>query len=136
MVFSPSILMLRPALNIGHIYAIRWEKRLNTPAITQTNKSLGKSWETMDTVGPIPRHMERAKAVHFHLTTGRNFLGVYFPWLGLAADKACPLCGHATMDSDHLLQCTRLDEYQTDDVVRRNREALRQMVKKPSTSLG
>ncbi|GFU60190.1 hypothetical protein TNCV_4248941 [Trichonephila clavipes] len=38
------------------------------------------------------------------------------------------------MDGDHLLQCTGLDEYQTNDIVSRYWETQRQMVKKPSTS--
>ncbi|GFY34184.1 cuticle protein 10.9 [Trichonephila clavipes] len=52
---------------------------------------------------------------------------------GLAADEACPLCDHARIDSDHLLQCTRLDEYPADDIVSWYWKAGRQMVKKPST---
>ncbi|GFX29750.1 uncharacterized protein TNCV_2750841 [Trichonephila clavipes] len=47
-----------------------------------------------------------------------------------------PLCGHARMDDDHLLQCTGLDEYPTDNVVSRYWEARCQMVKKPSTGVG
>ncbi|GFV24803.1 hypothetical protein TNCV_882711 [Trichonephila clavipes] len=55
-------------------------------------KSFGKPWETLATVGPIPRHLERAEAVaHFHLTTEHGFLGVYLYWLGMAANEACPL---------------------------------------------
>ncbi|GFT96268.1 uncharacterized protein TNCV_3907061 [Trichonephila clavipes] len=43
-------------------------------------------------VGPMPRHLERTDAaVHFRLTIGQDVLGVYLPWLGLAADEACPL---------------------------------------------
>ncbi|GFV54220.1 reverse transcriptase [Trichonephila clavipes] len=88
--------------------------------VTPKLKSLGKLWETLATEGSIPRHLERAKAVaHFRLTTGHDFLGVYLHWLDLAADEACPLCDHARMDGDHLLQCTRLDEYSTDDIVSR-----------------
>ncbi|GFX06824.1 hypothetical protein TNCV_1201411 [Trichonephila clavipes] len=40
-------------------------------------------------------------------------------WSGLAADEACPLCGHTSIDGDHQLQCAGLDEYPTDDVVSR-----------------
>ncbi|GFX36103.1 reverse transcriptase [Trichonephila clavipes] len=93
--------------------------------------------KTLVLVGPIPMHMERAEAVsHFHLTIGYDFLGVYIHWLGLAADEACPLCGHDKMDGDHLFQCTVLDEYPTDDIVSRYWKDRRQMVKKPSTSVG
>ncbi|GFY07805.1 hypothetical protein TNCV_4287411 [Trichonephila clavipes] len=42
------------------------------------------------------------------------------PLLGLAADEACLLCDHAKMDSHHLLRCTGLDEYPTDDVICRS----------------
>ncbi|GFX66138.1 uncharacterized protein TNCV_4102781 [Trichonephila clavipes] len=64
-----------------------------------------KPWETMVTVGPVQQHLERAEAVaRFHLTTGHDFLGVYIHWLGLAADEVYPLCDHARMESDHLLQ--------------------------------
>ncbi|GFY27333.1 reverse transcriptase [Trichonephila clavipes] len=74
--------------------------------------------------------LERAKSVvRFRLKAGHNFLGVYLHWLGLAADEACPLCGHARMDGDHLLQCTGLDEYTIEDIVSRYWEARRQMVK-------
>ncbi|GFT24886.1 reverse transcriptase [Trichonephila clavipes] len=88
-------------------------------------------------MGSIPRHLGRVKAVaHFLLTTGHDFLGVYLHWLGLAANETCPLCGHARMDGDHLLQCTGLEEYPTDDIVSRYWEARRQMVKKPNTGVG
>ncbi|GFV42204.1 reverse transcriptase [Trichonephila clavipes] len=77
-------------------------------------ETLGKPWETLATLGPIPRHVERAEAVaRFRLTSGHDFSGVYL----LAANEACPLCGHARIDVDHLLQCTGLDEYPTDDMV-------------------
>ncbi|GFS55999.1 reverse transcriptase [Trichonephila clavipes] len=70
-------------------------------------EEFGKPWETLVTVGPIPRHLERADAVaRFRLTTGHDFLGVYLHWLGVAANEACPTCDHARMDDDHLLQCT------------------------------
>ncbi|GFS77257.1 cuticle protein 10.9 [Trichonephila clavipes] len=65
-----------------------------------------------------------------------TFGGVYFHFFGLAAVEAYPLCDHARMDGDHLLQCTELDEYPSSDVVSRYWEARRQMVKKPSTGFG
>ncbi|GFV73251.1 reverse transcriptase [Trichonephila clavipes] len=74
---------------------------------------------------------ERAKAVaRFPLATGHYFLGVHLHWLDLAEGKNGLLYGHARMNGDHLLQCTGLDEYPTDDVVSRYWEARRQMVKK------
>ncbi|GFT21887.1 uncharacterized protein TNCV_3179831 [Trichonephila clavipes] len=77
--------------------------------MTQNTKSFGKPWETLAFMGPIPRHLERAEAVAcFRLTTGHDFLGVYLHWLGVAANEAYPLCGHARLDGDHLLQCIRL----------------------------
>ncbi|GFY27662.1 reverse transcriptase [Trichonephila clavipes] len=86
-------------------------------ATGQEPKTLGKSKETLDTVGPIPRHLERAEAVaHFSLTSGRDFLGVYLHWPGLADDEACSFSGHARMDGDHLLQCTRLDKRVTENL--------------------
>ncbi|GFV89228.1 reverse transcriptase [Trichonephila clavipes] len=105
--------------------------------MTQKTKNFGKPWGTLATVGPIPRHLERAEAVaRFRLTTGHDFLGVYLYWLGVAANEACPLCGHARMDGDHLPQCTGLTEYPAEDIVSRYWEARRQMVKKPSTGVG
>ncbi|GFT50784.1 reverse transcriptase [Trichonephila clavipes] len=65
-----------------------------------------------------------------------TFSGVHVHWIGLAADEACSFCGHVRMDGDHLLQCTGLDEYPTDDVDSWYWEALRQMVKKPSMDIG
>ncbi|GFV92402.1 reverse transcriptase [Trichonephila clavipes] len=104
--------------------------------MTQKTKSFGKPRETLATVGPIPRHLERAEAVaRFRLTTGHDFLGIYLHWLGMAANDACPLCGHARMGGVHLLQCTELDGYWADNFVSRYWEARRQMVKKPSTAL-
>ncbi|GFU22575.1 ATP-dependent DNA helicase [Trichonephila clavipes] len=86
--------------------------------MTQKTKIYGKSWESLSTVGRIPRNLERAEVVAlFHLTTGHDFLGVYLHCFGLAADETCPLCGHARMDGDHLHQCTRLNEYLTDDIL-------------------
>ncbi|GFX55431.1 reverse transcriptase [Trichonephila clavipes] len=80
--------------------------------MTPKTESFGKPWEALATVGPIPRPLERAEAVaHFHLTTGHDFWGVYLHWLGVTANEACTLCGHARMDGYHLLQCTGLDEY-------------------------
>ncbi|GFV92913.1 reverse transcriptase [Trichonephila clavipes] len=99
--------------------------------MTPKAKSFGKPWETLATVGPIPRHLERAEAVcSFLVTTGLDFLGVYLHWLGMAANEACPICGHARMDGDHLLQCTGLDEYPAEDITCWYWEARRQMVKK------
>ncbi|GFW67052.1 hypothetical protein TNCV_4030721 [Trichonephila clavipes] len=63
--------------------------------------------------GPNPK----APVTRFCLTTRDDFLGIYLHWLGLAANEACPLCGHARMGGDHLIQCTGLDEYLTDDIV-------------------
>ncbi|GFT33560.1 hypothetical protein TNCV_4381471 [Trichonephila clavipes] len=43
--------------------------------LTPKTESLGKPWEALAIVGPIPRHMKRAGAVaHFPLTTGHDFL--------------------------------------------------------------
>ncbi|GFT83565.1 reverse transcriptase [Trichonephila clavipes] len=99
-------------------------------ALIQKTKNFGKLWETLATVGPIPRHLGRAKAVaRFRQTTGHDFSGVYLHWLGL------PTLQTARMDSDHLLQCTGLDEYPADDIVSRYWEAWCQMVKKPSTGV-
>ncbi|GFU69625.1 reverse transcriptase [Trichonephila clavipes] len=105
--------------------------------MTQKTKSFVKPWETLATVGPIPRHLERAETVaRFRVTTGRDFLGVYLHWLDIAANEAFPLCGHARMDGDHLPQCTGLAEYPADDIVSRYWEARHQMVKKSSTGVG
>ncbi|GFV36675.1 reverse transcriptase [Trichonephila clavipes] len=105
--------------------------------VTQKTKILGKLWETLTTVGPIPRNLERAEAVaHFRLTTGHDFLEVYIHWLGHAANEDGPVCSHARMDGNHLLQCTGLDEYPTDDIVSQYWKARRQMVKKPSMGVG
>ncbi|GFT90724.1 hypothetical protein TNCV_3010841 [Trichonephila clavipes] len=51
-------------------------------------------------------------------------------WLGVAANKACPLYSHARMDGDHLLQCTKLNDYTIDGIVTRYWVGRRQMVKK------
>ena len=111
---------------------------VNKSSLTaQRDESLGKRWETLATVGPIPRHLERAEAVaRFRLTTGHDFLGVYLHWLGLAADEVCPLGGHARMDGDHLKHCVALNQHPTDDIVSRYWEARRQMVERPRTSAG
>ncbi|GFU48868.1 reverse transcriptase [Trichonephila clavipes] len=102
--------------------------------MTPKTKSFGNPWETLATVGPIPKHLERVEAVAlFRLTTGHDFLGVYLHSLGMAANEAYLLCGHARMDGVHLLQCTELDGYLADDIVSRYWEHRCQMVKKPST---
>ncbi|GFU70935.1 reverse transcriptase [Trichonephila clavipes] len=108
------------------------------PRIVQSKtKSCGKPWETLATLGPIPRHLGIPEAVvRFCLTTGHDFLGVYLHWLGVAVNEAWPLCGHARMDGDHLLQYTGLVEYPAVDIVSSHWEAWRQMVKKPSTGVG
>ncbi|GFY19606.1 reverse transcriptase [Trichonephila clavipes] len=99
-------------------------------------KSFGKPLETLAIVDPIPRHLERAKAVgHFRLTTGHEFLGVHLHWLSVDANEACPLCDHARMDGDLLLQRTGLDEYPPDDIVSRYWEARHQMVKNQARAL-
>ncbi|GFW52781.1 reverse transcriptase [Trichonephila clavipes] len=86
--------------------------------MTQKTKSFGRPWETLVTVSPILRHLERAEAVsRFRLTTGHDFLGVFLHWLDVAAKETCPICGHTRMDSNHLLQCTGLNEYLADDIV-------------------
>ncbi|GFU56064.1 reverse transcriptase [Trichonephila clavipes] len=84
-------------------------------------------------MSPIPRNLKRAEPVaRIRLTTGHDFLRVYLHWLGVAANVACPLCGHARIDDDHLPQCTGLGEYPAVDIISRYWEAWRQMVKKPS----
>ncbi|GFX78292.1 uncharacterized protein TNCV_5136391 [Trichonephila clavipes] len=82
-------------------------------AMTQNTKSLGKPWETPTTVGPIPRHLERAEVIaHFHLTTEHDFLGVYLHWLGLAAsaDLSIGRLGRAPRGPDKL-NSTRFSGY-------------------------
>ncbi|GFU49897.1 reverse transcriptase [Trichonephila clavipes] len=106
-------------------------------AMNQKPNCFGKSWETLATVGPIPRYLKRAEAVaRFRLTSGHDFLGVYLHWLGVAANEVCPLCGHARMGGDHLLQCTGLVEYPADDIISQYWEARCQMVKKLSSGFG
>ncbi|GFU41698.1 reverse transcriptase [Trichonephila clavipes] len=106
--------------------------------MTQKTKSPEKPWETLATVGLIPRHpLNRAEVVaRFRLITGHDFLGVYQHLFGLASDEACPFCGHAKMNANHLIQSTGLEEYPADDIVSRYWEARRKMVKKPSTGGG
>ncbi|GFU56723.1 reverse transcriptase [Trichonephila clavipes] len=48
------------------------------------------------------------------------------PW---AADEARQFSGNARIDGDHLLQCTGIYEYPTDDAIIRYWEARRQVVK-------
>ncbi|GFU75054.1 reverse transcriptase [Trichonephila clavipes] len=89
-----------------------------------------ETWKTKGNPDLISKHLKKAEAVaRFCLTTEHDFLGVYLNCLGQAADEPCPLCGHARMDDDHLLQCTELDEYPTDDVARWHWETQRQLVK-------
>ncbi|GFS81336.1 uncharacterized protein TNCV_1225211 [Trichonephila clavipes] len=84
---QPEVLLtLRTVKGIISIYTDK------CTAVTHKTKSLGKPWETLGTVGPIPRHLERDDGVaRFRLTTGHDFLGVYLHWLGPDADEACPL---------------------------------------------
>ncbi|GFU42933.1 reverse transcriptase [Trichonephila clavipes] len=90
-------LILRRAHNIISTYT---DKCI---AMTQNTKYLGKLWGTLFTVGPIQWHLERAETVaRFRLTTEYDFLGINLHWLDLVADEACPLCGSAGMDDDHL----------------------------------
>ncbi|GFW43007.1 reverse transcriptase [Trichonephila clavipes] len=124
-------LTLRRAKNIISTYIDKYT------AMTQKMKSFGKPWETLTTVGPIPMYLERAEAVaRFRLTTRHDFLGAYLHWLRGAANEACPICGHARMNSALLLQCTGLYKYPADDIVSRYWEARRQTAKKPSTGVG
>ncbi|GFV82182.1 reverse transcriptase [Trichonephila clavipes] len=82
------------------------------------------SKEALAILGLIPKHLERAEAVaRFSLTTKDDFLGVYFHWLGLATNEACPLGGYARVDDDYLLEFTELDEYPADDIISRYWEA-------------
>ncbi|GFX19032.1 reverse transcriptase [Trichonephila clavipes] len=106
------LLTLRRAKGIISTYIDKYT------AMTQETKSFGKPWKTLTIVSPIPRHLERAEDITcFRLATGHDFLELYLHWLGVAANEACPLCGHARMDGDHLLQCTGLDEYPADNIV-------------------
>ncbi|GFX23874.1 reverse transcriptase [Trichonephila clavipes] len=108
------------------------EVMLGSPAMKELTKKPNREPSRLN-----PRHLERPKAVvHFCLTTGHDFLGVYLHWLGLDADEACLLCGHERIDGNHLLQCTGLDEYPTEYVVGRYWKARRQMVKKSRMGVG
>ncbi|GFV15842.1 reverse transcriptase [Trichonephila clavipes] len=83
--------------------------------MTQKTQSLVNPCEASAPVGPIPRHLERTEDLSsFCLTTGHDFFRVYLHWPGLATNKAYPLCTHARMDGDHLLQCTGLNEFPTE----------------------
>ncbi|GFT98993.1 transposable element Tc1 transposase [Trichonephila clavipes] len=61
-----------------------------------------------------------------------NVVQIHLPWLDLAAATPCT-CQNGWL---HLLQCTGLDEYLTDDIVSRYWEARREMVKKSSMGVG
>ncbi|GFW86822.1 reverse transcriptase [Trichonephila clavipes] len=91
------------------------QNSLRSPAMREPTKNdkknpkkLGNSWETFVQCGSNPETPGAKTVARFHLTTGHDFLGEYFHWLHLVADEAYPLCGHAGMDGDHLLQCTGL----------------------------
>ncbi|GFX65582.1 hypothetical protein TNCV_1525111 [Trichonephila clavipes] len=57
--------------------------------------------ETLASVGPTPINLEIAEAVaRFHLTAKHDFPGVYFHWLGLAADE--PTHSAAMPEWNHL----------------------------------
>ncbi|GFY31434.1 hypothetical protein TNCV_4989931 [Trichonephila clavipes] len=85
-------------------------------------------WKAMEKPDQCGSNVEVPAGSHLRLTAEHDFLGVNFLWLGLAADEVCPLCSYARMEGFHLLQCTGLDEYPTEDVVSRSWEAWRQMV--------
>ncbi|GFY04773.1 hypothetical protein TNCV_420271 [Trichonephila clavipes] len=61
---------------------------------------------------------------------------IYLHWFGVAANEACPLCGRARMDGDHLLQCTGLNEYPANDIVSRYWEAWSLMIKNTRPDVG
>ncbi|GFW43265.1 reverse transcriptase [Trichonephila clavipes] len=84
------------------------------------NEEFGKAMGNSGHCGPNPEAPERAEAVvRSYLTTAHICLGVYLHRLGVVANEACPICGHISMDGNHLLQCTGFDEYPTDDIVSR-----------------
>ncbi|GFX32112.1 reverse transcriptase [Trichonephila clavipes] len=62
------------------------------------NKSFGKPWETLATVDPIPRHMERAEAIaRFYLIAGgHDFFGVYLYWLAWLLTRPSRFTGECT----------------------------------------
>ncbi|GFX74552.1 hypothetical protein TNCV_3214391 [Trichonephila clavipes] len=58
-------------------------------------KSFGKPWESLATMSPIPRYLERAEAVvRFRLITEHDFLGIYFH-TGLTWLLTRPVCSAA-----------------------------------------
>ncbi|GFS68122.1 uncharacterized protein TNCV_438831 [Trichonephila clavipes] len=66
-------LTLRRAKSIISTHIVKY-----TALTPKKMKGFGKPRETLATVGPIPRHLERAKAVaRFRLTIVQDFLGVY-----------------------------------------------------------
>ncbi|GFX85938.1 reverse transcriptase [Trichonephila clavipes] len=96
--------------------------------LTQTFRSFRKPWKTLATVDPTG---ESRGFCRFGLTTRHDILDIYLHRLGVAANNACPICGHARKDGELLLQCTGLAEYPAHDIVSRYWEARRQMFKKP-----
>ncbi|GFT40044.1 hypothetical protein TNCV_2170691 [Trichonephila clavipes] len=90
----------------------------------------GLPWKAMGNSGHCGSNPEApGESLDCCLTTGHDLLEVYLFWLGFAANKAFPLCGHTRMDGNHLFQCTELDEYPTDNIVSRYWEAGCQMIK-------
>ncbi|GFV95009.1 hypothetical protein TNCV_1030071 [Trichonephila clavipes] len=61
-------------------------------AVTLKTKSLGKPWQTLASVGPIPKNLEVAEAIDlFILTIGHDFLGcsVVIPgWMATTRSNA------------------------------------------------
>ncbi|GFX50522.1 reverse transcriptase [Trichonephila clavipes] len=102
-------------VSYGWTVALRWvPSHVGIPGKQRTlyPHTLTKNqepWKAIGNLGHCRSYPEapgenRGCVARFYLTTGLYFLGVYLQWLGLAAAEACPLCGHARMDGDHLLQ--------------------------------
>ncbi|GFX27634.1 hypothetical protein TNCV_107321 [Trichonephila clavipes] len=104
-------------------------------AVTQETKSFGKPWKTLAPVGPFLRHLKRAKVVaSFRLTIGYDFLGAYLHWSISAWLRKMP-APFAAMPEWMSTTCSNALE-SMDTEMTSGSEALRQIIKKPSTGIG
>ncbi|GFV51250.1 reverse transcriptase [Trichonephila clavipes] len=120
-------------VSYGWTSALQWvPSHLEIPGNEMADQKVQQAAES--TRSKVPLTLRKAKDIistHTDKYTAMTPKNEYTS-TGLAANEACPLCGHARMDGDHLPQCTGLAE----DIVSRYCEARLQMVKKQSTGIG
>ncbi|GFR13811.1 hypothetical protein TNCT_731631 [Trichonephila clavata] len=72
--------------------------------------SLGKNWESLVSRGPLNHNLPRTVSVAaLRMRTGHEYLASHLHRINIRPSPECQLCGHSTMNAEHLRTCSAVD---------------------------